>query len=295
MENGGSADLEWINLGHATDSEIQQYADTLKFSDIFDTTNDPAVGQAQGYKRVKTAGNGKKEEWLKVKPGMEQAAAFLETHRYAAYVGATVELNKMEGIDFNEHDNKAYFAISYLESTMTENPTDPVDDVHLPKISAGGVFEIAFDKNVKSNTGKMIHSKYVPSSVSGLVMGEDLKAPDTAGNKANVDKIANPDNVVYSEQLRTLFIAEDSDLHVNNFTWAYSIDTKKLSRINSVPTGGEATGLQILDDLNGFSYLMLNAQHPAYVGYLAGIPSLTQGTDKKDKDRKDIEDKNSEK
>jgi secreted PhoX family phosphatase len=285
IENGGSADLEWINLGHATDNEIQQYADNLKFSDIFDVTDDPVIGQAQGYKRVKTAGNGKKDEWLKVKPGMEQAAAFLETHRYAAYVGATVELNKMEGIDFNEQDNKAYFAISYLEKTMTKNPTEPADDIHLPQISAGGVFEIGFDKNSKSNDGKTIHSKYIPTTVSGLVMGEDLKEPDEAGNKANVDKIANPDNVVYSEKMRALFIAEDSDLHANNFTWAYSLDTKKLSRINSVPTGGEATGLQVWDDLDGFSYLMLNAQHPAYVGYLAGMPSLTQGTDKKEDKR----------
>ncbi|UUZ86196.1 DUF839 domain-containing protein [Paenibacillus sp. P26] len=283
-DNGGAADLEWISLGHAADKEIERMADTLKFSDIFEATNDPAVGQAGGYTRVRTAGNGKKDEWLKVKPGMEKAAAFLETHRYAAYLGATVELNKMEGIDFNEQDNKAYFAISYLENTMTENPGAPADDIHLPKISAGGVFELAFDHNMKSSDGKKIHSKYVPSKVSGLVMGEDLSTPDPDGNQANVDKIANPDNVVYSPQLRTLFIAEDSDLHENNFTWAYNIDTKKLSRIASVPTGGEATGLQSLDNLGGFRYLMLNAQHPGYVGYLAGMPTVTQDSgEKKDK------------
>ncbi|GAA3334380.1 hypothetical protein GCM10020331_102110 [Ectobacillus funiculus] len=77
----------------------------------------------------------KKVEWLKVKLGMEKkAAAFLETHRYAAYVGATVEFNKMEGLDFNEKkDNKAYVAISYQENTMLAEPTAPADDIQLPK------------------------------------------------------------------------------------------------------------------------------------------------------------------
>ena len=37
-QNGGSADLEWIKLGHATDAEIKQLAEKLKFSDIFETT-----------------------------------------------------------------------------------------------------------------------------------------------------------------------------------------------------------------------------------------------------------------
>lgn len=111
-KGGGSADLTWIKLGHATDAEIEQMADTLKFSDIFDVTDDAAKGAAEGYKPVKTPANGKKVEWLKVKPGKEKAAAFLETHRYAAYAGATVEFNKMEGLDYNEKENKVYLAIS---------------------------------------------------------------------------------------------------------------------------------------------------------------------------------------
>ena len=77
---------------------------------------------------------------------------------------------------------------------------------------------------------------------------------DAAGNKAHVDKIANPDNIAYSEKMRTLFIAEDSGNHVNNFGWAYNIDTKKLTRILSAPDGGEVTGIQAIDNLNGFTY-----------------------------------------
>jgi hypothetical protein len=60
--------------------------------------------------------------------------------------------------------------------------------------------------------------------------------------------------------MRTLFIGEDSSLHVNNFLWAYSIDNGKLSRILSLPAGAESTGLQAVDDANGFSYIMSNYQ-----------------------------------
>lgn len=284
IDNGGTANLEWIKLGHASDAEIQQMAETKKFSDIFDVTDDAVKGKAEGYTLVKTPANGKKVEWLKLKPGMEKAAAFLESHRYAAYIGATVEFNKMEGLDFNEKDNKAYLAISYQENTMLADPTAPADDIQLPKISAGGVYELSFQPNRKTKDGEKIDSHYVPVSMAGLVMGEDLAAPDADGNTANVDKIANPDNLVYSPKMRTLFIAEDSDKHENNYTWAYNVDTKKLSRILSVPGGGESTGLQMIDNLDGFTYLMNSSQNPGYVGYIAGLPSLD--VDNKEKSNK---------
>jgi secreted PhoX family phosphatase len=77
-----------------------------------------------------------------------------------------------------------------------------------------------------------------------------------------VDRIANPDNVKFSEAMRTLFIGEDSGQHLNNYVWAYNVDTKSLSRILSVPAGAECTGLQAVDNLNGFAYVMSGFQHP---------------------------------
>ena len=73
--------------------------------------------------------------------------------------------------------------------------------------------------------------------------------------------IANPDNLKFSEKMRTLFIGEDSGQHVNNFLWAYNIDTKQLSRVMSIPAGGEATGLHAVDEINGWTYIMSNFQH----------------------------------
>jgi len=93
------------------------------------------------------------------------------------------------------------------------------------------------------------------------LVGKDLATPDAVGNKADVDRIANPDNLKFSERLRTLFIGEDSGMHVNNYLWAYNVDAKKLARILSCPAGAESTGLQAVDDVNGFAYIMSNFQH----------------------------------
>jgi hypothetical protein len=62
--------------------------------------------------------------------------------------------------------------------------------------------------------------------------------------------------------LRTLFIGEDSDAHVNNFLWAYHVDRKELVRILSCPAGAESTGLHAVDQINGWTYIASNAQHP---------------------------------
>jgi LPXTG-motif cell wall-anchored protein len=258
-ENGGSGDLEWIKLGHATDSEVKQIIDSgVKFSDIFETSDVPK----EGFKAIKQYSYGQ-TEYLKLKPGMEKAAAFLETRRYAAMLGATSEFNKMEGLTVNEKDHKAYVAISDLSKGMEDNGgKDPVDDIRLPKISAGATFELDLKPAQKDAAGNDINSHYVASTMKAFVVGEDLKAADPYGNMANPDKVASPDNLSYSEEMRTLFIGEDSSKHINNFMWAYNVDTKKLTRILSIPVGAESTGLQVADNRNGFTYIMSNFQHP---------------------------------
>lgn len=275
-ENGGSANLEWIKLGHATDDEIKEMAQTLKFSDIFETTTDDAYATSNGFSKIKTNSSGSKTEWLKVKPGMEKAAAFLESRRYGALMGATSEFNKMEAVEVNKHDNKVYIAMSNITGGMGTNPSDPADDIHVSKINAGGIYEMTLANGQKARGGEVINSDYVGSAMTGILTGEDLAAPDAAGNTAHVDKMANPDNIVYSEEMRTLFISEDSGMHTNNFAWAFNIDSKKLSRIASVPDGGEATGLQMINDLNGHSYLMLSSQNPGNVGYINGLPVINK-------------------
>jgi len=129
----------------------------------------------------------------------------------------------------------------------------------------------------------------------GLV-GKEIEA-DANGNTCDVDKIANTDNITFSEKMRTLFVGEDSGTHTNNFVWAYNVDTKKLSRLLSIPAGAESTGLQVVENINGHAYIMSNSQHhadftkttpsalkatlgaaidkfDANFGYISGIPGL---------------------
>ena len=271
-QNGGSAKLEWIKLGHATDAEIKELAENIKFSDIFETAENAEYGESKWIRAsIKRLA---RDEWLKVKPGMEKAAAFLESRRYGALQGATAEFNKMETVEMNVADNKMYMTMSKISGGMKANPNDPIDDIQVSKVKAGGIYEMSLTESQKDRDGDKIDSEYVANEMTGLVFGEDLPVKDAAGNNANPEKIASPDNIVYSEKMRTLFIAEDGKMHHNNYGWSYNVDTKKLSRIISAPNGGEVTGIQAIDNLNGFTYLMAGSQSPGNVGYIAGLPSL---------------------
>ena len=73
---------------------------------------------------------------LKLKPGMEQAAAFLEPRRYAAMLGATTEFNKMEGVAADDRKKNLYVAMSYIEKGMTKDETGPRDDIQVAKLKA---------------------------------------------------------------------------------------------------------------------------------------------------------------
>ncbi|KWU63386.1 alkaline phosphatase PhoX [Priestia megaterium] len=257
-ENGGKGDLQWIKLGHATDNEVKTIIDKeTKFSDIFETADQPT----KGFTAVKTAAS-KKVEYLKVKPGMEKAAAFLESRRYGAILGATSEFNKMEGLTVNKKDKKAYMAISYQNSAMLKESGAVQDDIQLPKLESGVTYQLNLGSHQKDQANGKINSRYVPASMEGLLIGQDLEKADAYGNTADPNKIANPDNLTYSNDLNTLFIGEDSSLHTNNFVWAYNVKTKKLSRILSVPVGAEATGLRAVENIKNSRYVLSNYQHP---------------------------------
>jgi hypothetical protein len=122
--------------------------------------------------------------------------------------------------------------------------------------------------------GTAINSDWMPVDTKALLMGEDIPS-DALGNTANPDKIANPDNLKFSEKIRTLFIGEDSGQHVNNFLWAYNVDTKALSRVMSIPAGGESTGLHAVDELNGWTYIMSNFQHAGDWGCIHNVVKTT--------------------
>jgi secreted PhoX family phosphatase len=257
------APLSWIKLGHATSAEIENLANSLKPADIMTVRmTDPALDATPDTTFTKVFVDGT-ANWVKLMPAMEKAAAFLETHRYAGLVGASMGFTKMEGTTVNIKDKIAYSALQNIQDSMVKGNAAWVsgNGIELDKaLKAGGVMAHTLGGGQKDSGGTAIDSQWVPTQTRALLMGEDIAA-DALGNTANPDKIANPDNLKFSEKMRTLFIGEDSGQHVNNFLWAYNVDTKALSRVMSIPAAGEATGLHAVDEINGWTYIMSNFQH----------------------------------
>ena len=295
-QGGGRANLTWIRLGHGTDAEIGALANSLTFGDIFNAVA-PVDGQcAVGYQRIRAGSSS--DECISLKPGMEKAAAFLETRRYTALLGGTTEWTKMEGLAINAKDKKLYMAMSRIESSMRSDSTEPADHIKLPENKAGATYTLELKAGSKDTQGNAINSEWAATSmyVEPKLLGKPMAA-DAFGNIADVNAIANTDNVFFSEKMRTLFIGEDSGMHVSNFIWAYNVDTQKLSRVLTVTAGAETNGLQVVENLNGHAYIMANSQHwgdfisttnadlktqltplidkfYAPIGYIGGMPGL---------------------
>ncbi|CAB3644299.1 hypothetical protein LMG24238_00573 [Paraburkholderia sediminicola] len=254
----GTATLSWINLGHATSDEIEALANQLSASDIMDVaTRDPVDST---YTKINYNGT---FNWVRVKSGMTKAATFLETHRYAALAGGSMGFTKLEGTTVNIKDKVLYSAMSRIEKSMVRGHAASTDVAVDKAINAGAVYALNMKGGQRDRSGGAINSDWVPVDMSApaALVGEDLPAADVLGNTANPERIANPDNLKFSEKLRTLFIGEDSGMHVNNFLWAYNVDTRTLARVLSCPAGAESTGLHAVDEINGWTYVMSNFQH----------------------------------
>ena len=313
--NGGKAGLRWIALGHATDDEIHKLVQSgIRFSDIFAVATAQQIkADAEKYRDFRPvyvyAGTGKENahlEYLQVKAGQEKAAAFLESRRYAALLGATSEFTKMEGVTHNARDKRLYLVMSYIEKSMLDkqNEDRPRDDINLEgdakDLACGAVYEARLGGGQRDILGATIPSDWVASSIQALVTGAKKPFGQMRGelDKCDTERVANPDNIKYSEIMRTLFIGEDSENHLNNFVWAFNIDKQQAVRIFSAPIGAENTGLQVVENWNGHAYLMSNIQHPAarddlkqypdaikdplratvsqkgVVGYIGGLPAI---------------------
>jgi len=299
-DNGGAADLSWVDLGHATQAEINTAIDGgTVFSDIFESADPSEEGTCpEGFTSINAGHEGGKHQCLTVKEGMEVVASRLETRRYAALMGATTELRKEEGITFDADNGKLYIAMSEVAYGMEDNQkkgaeNDSYDkggnnDIKVAYNSCGCVFQL--DVGADSAIG----SDYVAQNMEGLVCGIMTEYPEGspyAGNTCDVDGIANPDNLTFINGKDILIIGEDTGSgHQNDAVWAYDLPTGELTRIQTTPYGSETTSPYWYPNINNWAYLMGVIQHPygesdedkltdesdaaAYVGYTGPIPAM---------------------
>ncbi len=288
-DNGGAADLEWVSLGKASDADVKGYlgmngGTKLGFTDMFarETANADGSCPTAGFKAVNHGGYG--IECIKLVDGMEKAASRLETRRYAAYLGATTEFRKMEGITLDPDTKTMYLAMSEVSSGMEDSTTDSsnigtANDIRLAKNKCGTVYGLTLDDN------------YVATKMEGVVSGTASTTGDSK-NTCDLNGISNPDNVTFIPGYKTLIIGEDTGSgHQNDAIWSYNIESKELTRIMTTPYGSETTSPYFYPDINGFAYLMAVVQHPygesdsdqlvtgsgadrAYTGYVGPFPSM---------------------
>lgn len=269
-EKLGNFGVTWVKLSSATSAEIEAMVKQgIKLSDFMDVQlKDPALNTPADTSYTKIMYNGT-PNWVKMLSDSafaHKAAAFLETQRYAALLGASMAFTKNEGTTVDADSKKAFSAISYQYKSMVAGDKTHLADygVAVGKLDAGGVYTLDLAGGQKDTKGTAINSDWVSYRMylTADLAGEDLAAADSFGNTANANKIANPDNLKYSKAFKTLFIGEDSGMHLNNFLWAYNTQSKTLSRLLSTPAGAESTGLHAIDEINGFTYIMSNFQHP---------------------------------
>ena len=288
-KDGGSFKLGWIPLGHAKDSEIKAMIESkAKLTDVFDIAKAGENGTCEaGFRKIN---EDSKVECLKLKPGKEKQAAFIETRKYAAYRGATIEFRKEEGITYDPDSNTLYIAMSQIKKSMEDNykGEETTNDIRVHKNRCGGVYALS------------LNAAYDATDMKAVVVGIPLKkeAANAKEWSCDPDGIANPDNIKFLGH-NTLLIGEDTKYHVNNMLWAYNVKTGKLTRIASLPIGGEVTGLEhgVIGDKG---VIFVNAQHPfkdspkaadkskpngallekatdeelkAFIGYIDGIPA----------------------
>jgi len=282
---GGKADIKWINLGHATNAEIRAVvAIKPNFSDIFNAVEAAEDGTCQaGYTAANTSAG---LECLQLKDingdsvidtKDEVIASRLETRRFAAMKGATTEFRKEEGITYDPDHGRLYIAMSQISKGMENFKKYGSDyssydkgsnnDIQVKYNKCGGIYAldvVPANEQAKDMANGNINSQYVVNTMNAILVGHPTNYPDNspyAGNSCSVEGIASPDNISYASGTNTLFIGEDTGYHINNYVWAYDVESGALKRTFATPKKAETTST-FWRELNGFSYMTVVAQHP---------------------------------
>eukprot|EP00884_Botryococcus_braunii_P000911 jgi/Botrbrau1/10820/Bobra.0064s0023.2 len=260
--SGGTWDASWIKLAHGNETTVWSYIQSgITFSQIFNyTTPDRVTGCPPGFVSINAGHDDGNWQCLQLMPGMEMAATFLETRRYCAYLGGTTEFTKWEGLTYDAKRSLIYTSMSSVQKGMT-NYTDK--GKFSDKFDQGGPNDLRVAENI---CGCVFYMTVDPKTYNVTTFGSWLCGNTVSGtnanNKCDLQALSNPDNIYYDSTLDTVFVGEDTDNHQNDMVWAIDPDTKLMSRIATTPYGAEATSVWLFENLNGWSYLMMDAQHP---------------------------------
>lgn len=115
--------------------------------------------------------------------GMEKAAAFLESRRYGAYLGGTVEFTKWEGITFSSKRNKMYTAVSEVRRSMEDYKSKGSES---DSYDIGGPNHVRVEYNKCGCVYSMdVDSSYNIINMNSLVCGTPVS--DDPDNACDID------------------------------------------------------------------------------------------------------------
>lgn len=285
-DNGGDFAMSWVELGSNTQTALAEAIDGgVTFSDLFTTADVLESGECpEGFTSINQGGDG--QECLALVDGAQDLAAYLETRRLAAYLGATTEGSKWEGFSYDPYTKKAYTAISDVRYGMEDSKKKGEDEVcllfscahalthatahplipspahHLQsKYDAGGNGDISLEYNQCGCVYALsFDTDFVANQFTAALCGSPMPE-DEFGQVCDVDNISNPDNV--ARLGKTIIIGEDTDNHQNDFMWAWDPANGDLRRVGTTPYGSELTGVGLSRNLTGdYAYLTATIQHP---------------------------------
>ncbi|KAI8462971.1 MAG: hypothetical protein J3K34DRAFT_162339 [Monoraphidium minutum] len=274
-------DVSWVELGRGSQTQLDKMAlSGMKFTDIFE------VAQPRGSPPKCPAGFSMTNhpsliykvtdpstfatyhmECLKVKPGMDTAAAFFEPRRLAAMKGATAEFEKQDGLTWSSRFKQLYFADSRIAKGMTDDAQFNYASLNAIRLRAnpcGALFSIDLDDNWSGTMAKL------------LLGGEALQSvTPSAAPKCSPNNVADPERTEYVAG--NLLIQEGSAARGESVMWAYNLEDGSLTRIFTGPTGSELTGVGA-NRIGDRAYVTFAMQQgtgstPGRMGYLGPLPA----------------------
>lgn len=207
-------DVSWVELGHGNNAEIEGWIkeyDNVQVSDYVDgQTNYVSDDEIRAWAEAKSGkdidGDGS------IGKTKDARAAFLESRRTAAAMGATNEWDKLEGV--TSHENTVYIAASAFSFTMDKSWGHKDWSTGVIDPAVGGAIALNAEGcggTYKSVTG----TDFNITRIEPFAIGKT-----NADGTCDIDRPANPDNILALND-GTLMIGEDAGpkRHVLDMLW----------------------------------------------------------------------------
>ena len=263
-ENGGAADIGWVDLGHADSAAVKALVKGgTKFSDIFATAKMAEDGSCPAGFGASVA-NGAKE-CLKVKEGMELAASRLETRRYAALAGGHGRAAQGGRHHLDPDHNRLYVAISEISNGMEDAASKGKasskydgggsNDIKLAYNPCGGVYALDLDRDYVGNDHAGDRRRQAERATRTAPNGPATPATWTGSPTPTTSPICPAATRCSSARTPA---AATRTTRCGRTIWPPA----ELTRILTTPYGAETTSVYAYPDVNGHGYVMAVVQHP---------------------------------